>query len=137
MCRRLFLPIIHAIPREEGRNNPSFVTDGIQTALGAKTLQRSAMFELAAVATIKQYLSPKLIDELHLAFRPILMGSGENLFAGTDMTALGYRCSQNVSTEHALHVLSDKTDMDARCVWFFFERVLPKTPVHTKLVSHR
>ena len=36
------------------------------------------------------------IDELHLAVRPVLMGSGENLFAGIDMAALGYRCTQNV-----------------------------------------
>jgi hypothetical protein len=36
---------------------------------------------------------------------PILMGSGENLFAGIDMTALGYHCTGHVSTEHATHVV--------------------------------
>ena len=50
----------------------------------------------------------RLIDELHLAFRPVLMGSGENLFAGVDMAALGYRCVQNVSTEHTMHVVLKK-----------------------------
>ena len=57
------------------------------------------------VATIQQYLRAKLIDELHLAFRPILMGSGENLFAGLDMLALGYKCTEHVATEFALHVM--------------------------------
>jgi dihydrofolate reductase len=56
------------------------------------------------VATIRQYLRAKLIDELHLAFRPMLMGSGENLFAGIDLANLGYRCTQHVATEHAIHV---------------------------------
>ncbi len=87
-----------------------FVTDGIQTALQcAKDVAKERDVRIGGgVATIKQYLSAKLIDELHLAFRPILMGSGENLFAGMDMTALGYRCTQSVSTEHALHVLLTK-----------------------------
>src|SRR5258708_6469944 len=67
-----------------------FVTDGIQTALQCpKDVAKERDVRIGGgVATIKQYLSAKLIDELHLAFRPILMGSGENLFAGIDMTAL-------------------------------------------------
>jgi len=87
-----------------------FVTDGIDTALQrAKDVAKEHDVRIGGgVGTIKQYLRAKLIDELHLAFRPILMGSGENLFAGVDMTALGYRCTQNVSTEHALHVLLTK-----------------------------
>jgi dihydrofolate reductase len=60
------------------------------------------------VATIQQYLRARLIDELHLAFRPILMGSGENLFAGIDTTALGYSCIKHASTEHAMHVILTK-----------------------------
>jgi dihydrofolate reductase len=87
-----------------------FVTDGFQTALQcAKDVAKERDVRIGGgAATIKQYLSAKLIDELHLAFRPILMGSGENLFAGIDMTALGYRCTQSVSTEHALRVLLTK-----------------------------
>ena len=57
------------------------------------------------VATIQQYLRANLIDELHLALRPILMGSGENLFAGINLAELGYRCIQHVSTELAMHVV--------------------------------
>src|SRR3954465_6235057 len=87
-----------------------FVTDGIDAALQrAKDVAKERDVRIGGgVATIKQYLSAKLIDELHLAVRPILMGSGENLFAGLDMAALGYRTTQTVSTEHALHVVLAK-----------------------------
>src|SRR5438874_7107652 len=84
-----------------------FVTDGILAALRrAKDAAKDRDVRIGGgVATIKQYLSATLIDELHLAFRPILMGSGENLFTGIDMTELGYRCTQHVSTELAIHVI--------------------------------
>jgi hypothetical protein len=49
------------------------------------------------------------LDELHLVLRPVIMGSGENLFAGLDLTALGYRCTEHVSTELAMHVVLKKT----------------------------
>jgi hypothetical protein len=42
------------------------------------------------------------------AFRPILMGSGKNLFAGLDLPQLGYRCTEHVSTDLALHVVLKK-----------------------------
>src|SRR5215469_5721506 len=88
-----------------------FVTDGIESALRrAKDAARRAGNDKdvrigGGVATIQQYLRARLIEELHLAVRPILMGSGDNLFAGIDMAALGYRRGQHVSTEHATHVL--------------------------------
>jgi dihydrofolate reductase len=87
-----------------------FVTDGIHSALQrAKDAAKAQDVRIGGgVATIQQYLRAKLIDELHLAFRPVLMGSGENLFAGVDMSALGYRCVQNVSTEHTMHVVLKK-----------------------------
>jgi dihydrofolate reductase len=62
----------------------------------------------SGVGTIQHYLRARLIDELHLAFRPILMGSGENLFAGLDLAELGYRCTEHISTELAMHVLLKK-----------------------------
>ncbi len=73
-----------------------FVTDGIHSALQrAKDAAKDKDVRIGGgVATIQQYLRAKLIDELHLAFRPILMGSGENLFAGIDLAALGYACTQ-------------------------------------------
>ena len=88
-----------------------FVTDGIEAALqqakaaaGAKDVRIGG-----GASTIRQYLRARLLDELHLAFRPVLMGSGENLFAGIDLAALGYRCTQHVSTELAMHVVLTKT----------------------------
>jgi dihydrofolate reductase len=84
-----------------------FVTDGIHSALQrAKEAAKDKDVRIGGgVATIQQYLRAGLIDELHLALRPILMGSGENLFAGIDMAELGYRCTQHVSTELAMHVV--------------------------------
>src|SRR5215831_17083526 len=69
-----------------------FVTGGIHDALQrAKDAAKDRDVRIGGgVATIRQYLRAGLIDDLHLAFRPILLGSGENLFAGLDMTALGY-----------------------------------------------
>src|SRR6266496_2978038 len=79
-----------------------FVTDGIHSALQAAqgAAQGRDVRIGGGIATIQQYLRARLIDELHLAFRPILMGSGESLFAGVDMAALGYQCAEHTSTEH-------------------------------------
>jgi dihydrofolate reductase len=87
-----------------------FVTDGIDAALQlAKDAAKDKDVRIGGgVATIQQYLRARLIDELHLAFRPILMGSGENLFASIDLAELGYRCTQHVSTELAMHVVVTK-----------------------------
>ena len=87
-----------------------FVTDGIHAALHqAKNAAKDKDVRIGGgVATIQQYLRARLIDELHLAFRPLLMGSGENLFAGIDMAEFGYRCTEHVSTELAMHVVLKK-----------------------------
>jgi dihydrofolate reductase len=84
-----------------------FVTDGIHAALQrAKEAAGNQDVRVGGgVATIRQYLQAGFIDQLHLALRPVLLGSGENLFAGIDMNALGYRCTEHVSTEHAMHLV--------------------------------
>jgi len=56
-------------------------------------------------ATIRQYLSAKLVDEMHFAISPLLLGSGESLLAGLDLVALGYRVSEQVASEGATHVV--------------------------------
>jgi len=60
------------------------------------------------VSTIRQYLRAGQIDELHLAIRPVLIGSGENLLDGIDMRALGYECTTSVAGERATHVFLRK-----------------------------
>jgi dihydrofolate reductase len=84
-----------------------FVTDGIENAL--KRAQASAQGQDVrlggGVATIRQYLRAGLIDEMHLAIAPTLLGSGEHLFANLDIAALGYRCSEHICTAKATHVV--------------------------------
>ncbi|MGB9428828.1 MAG: dihydrofolate reductase family protein [Gammaproteobacteria bacterium] len=83
-----------------------FVTDGIQSALKqAKAAAGSRDVRLGGgVATIRQYLRAGLIDELHLVISPVLIGSGEHLWNGIDMHALGYECTKHVAGERAMHV---------------------------------
>ena len=87
-----------------------FVTDGIEAALSrAKAAAGGKDIRLGGgVATIRQYLSAGLIDELHLAVSPILLGSGESLFAGIDLLKLGYACTRHVPTEDATHYVLTK-----------------------------
>jgi dihydrofolate reductase len=87
-----------------------FVTDGIQSALDrAKAAAAGRDVRLGGgVATIRQYLRAGLIDELHLAVRPVLLGSGEHLLRDIDASALGYECSKYVAGERALHVFLSK-----------------------------
>lgn len=87
-----------------------FVTEGIQAALEmAKSAAGGRDVRLGGgVATVRQYLAAKLIDELHLALRPVLMGAGENLWNGLDAHALGYECVKTVTGERATHVFLQK-----------------------------
>ena len=57
------------------------------------------------VATIQQYLRASLVDELHIAISPILLGSGESLFQGLDLVRLGYARTEHVGTARATHVV--------------------------------
>ena len=87
-----------------------FVTGGIHAALeqASAAAGNLAVRLGGGVATIRQYLSAALIDELHLAIRPVLLGSGEHLLGGINMRALGYECAQCVAGERATHVLLRK-----------------------------
>jgi dihydrofolate reductase len=83
-----------------------FVTEGIHAALELATAAANGRDVRlgGGVSTIRQYLRARLIDELHLAVRPVLLGSGEHLWGGIDMHALGYECSNSVAGERATHV---------------------------------
>jgi dihydrofolate reductase len=102
----------HARPplEMEGGTRFIFVTDGIQSALqqaraaaGDKDVRVGG-----GVSAIRQYLQAGLIDEMHLALMPVLMGKGENLFSGLDLNALGFKCVERVPTEQATHVVLKK-----------------------------
>lgn len=87
-----------------------FVTDGIESALEqAKKAANGKDIRIGGGAsTVRQFLTAGHIDELHLAFSPVILGSGENLFHGIDLVALGYK-SETVQGERATHVLLRKT----------------------------
>jgi dihydrofolate reductase len=92
--------------RMAGGTEFHFVTEGIEAALAqAKAAAGDDDVRIGGgVSTIRQYLRAGLIDELHLAVRPVLLGSGEHLFHGLDLRSLGYECERHVAGERAMHV---------------------------------
>jgi dihydrofolate reductase len=98
-------------PREplvmDGGTTFHFVTDGIHAALDrARAAANGKDVRLGGgVATIREYLRAGLIDEMHLAISPVLLGSGESLLSGIDLVSLGFRCSEHASTPLATHVI--------------------------------
>lgn len=91
----------------EGGTTFYFVTDGIHAALErAKAAANGKDVRIGGGAeTIRQYLKASLIDEMHLAISPVLLGSGEHLLYGIDLPALGYECTEHVPTDAATHVV--------------------------------
>jgi len=87
-----------------------FVTGGIHEALerARNAADGKDVRVGGGVATIQQYLRARLLDELHLAFAPVLLGSGEALFGGVDLAALGYDVTERVPTEAATHIVLTK-----------------------------
>jgi dihydrofolate reductase len=91
----------------EGGTTFHFVTDGIHAALqrardaaGARDVKIGG-----GVSTVRQYLQAGLIDELHFALSPVLLGRGEAMFEGLDLPALGYRVMQSTATDLATHLV--------------------------------
>ena len=91
----------------EGGTVFHFVTDGIHAALDqARRAANGKDVRLGGgVATLREYLQARLVDEMHLAISPVLLGSGESLFAELDLPALGYKRSEHVATAHATHLV--------------------------------
>lgn len=87
-----------------------FVTEGIQavTERAVAAAKGKDVRVGGGVATIQQFLQAKSIDELQLAFSPVLLGSGEAFFANVDLLKLGYKCVERVATEKATHVVLRK-----------------------------
>jgi dihydrofolate reductase len=92
--------------RMAGGTEFRFVTDGIHAALQqARDAAGDRDIRLGGgVSTIRQYLRAGLIDELHLAVRPVLLGQGEALLQGIDLPALGYESAKHVAGVRAMHV---------------------------------
>jgi dihydrofolate reductase len=82
-----------------------FVTGGIESALAqAKAAANGRDVRIGGgVATIRQYLEARLIDEMHVAVSPVMLGKGEALFANLDLAALGYRADKSVAGERTTH----------------------------------
>jgi dihydrofolate reductase len=94
----------------QGGTTFHFVTGGIHEALeraraaaGGKDIRLGG-----GVATVRQYLRERLIDELHLAIAPVPLGSGESLWQGIDVLALGYEVVERAATAAALHIVLRK-----------------------------
>lgn len=108
----VFVLTHHARPPLEMKGGTTFyfVTDGIESAYAQATRAADGKDVRlgGGVATVRAYLQAGLVDEMHLAISPVLLGSGESLFAGLDMRALGFRCTEHVATQAATHVVLRK-----------------------------
>lgn len=94
----------------QGGTTFHFVTDGIHAALeAAKKAAGGRDVRIGGgPATVRQYLRAGLVDEMHLALSPTLLGQGEALLAGIDLAALGFKCSAHVASPRAMHVVLTK-----------------------------
>jgi len=95
----------------EGGTTFHFVTQGIDAALArARDAAREKDVRIGGgVDVIRQFLRRRLIDEMHLAIAPVLLGSGERLFEGISLPDLGYACTGHVASPLATHVLITRT----------------------------
>lgn len=94
----------------EGGTVFHFVTGGIHEAL-ARAREAAAGKDVrvgGGVATVRQYLQAGLVDEIHLAISPTLLGRGEALLTGIDLVQAGFRCTEHVATANATHVVLTK-----------------------------
>jgi len=91
----------------EGGTTFHFVTEGPVVAL-ARAREAAVGKDVrvgGGVNTIQQYLRLRLIDEMHIAISPVLLGAGERLFEGVNLPALGYVCSKHEATPRATHLI--------------------------------
>lgn len=105
----VFVLTHHARPhiKMEGGTTFYFVTGGIHEALDQACHAANGLDVRigGGPQTIRQYLRANLIDELHIAISPVLLGHGERLFEGVDLRATGFKCVQFASSEKATHVV--------------------------------
>ena len=94
----------------QGGTTFHFVTDGIHAALDAakKAAGDRDVRIGGGVATVRQYLQAGLVDEVHLALSPALLGQGEALLSGIDLAALGFKRVEHAASARAMHVVLAK-----------------------------
>ena len=104
-------------PREplvmEGGTTFHFITEGIHVALErARAAANGQNVRIGGGAsTIQQYLQARLLDELHIAISPVLLGAGERLFEGLHLPDLGYTCTQHVGSGRATHLVLTRASL--------------------------
>lgn len=105
----VFVLTHHARPpiEMEGNTTFHFVTGGIHEALdlARKAAHGKDVRIGGGPNTLNQYLREGLVDEIHLALAPVLLGRGERLFDGVDLRTLGYECAEFAASEKATHVV--------------------------------
>jgi dihydrofolate reductase len=91
----------------EGGTTFHFVTNGIASALKeAKAVAGGKDVKIGGgVSTVRQYLAAGLIDEMHLAIAPVVLGAGEAMFAGLDLPALGFHVTERATSDLATHIV--------------------------------
>ena len=91
----------------EGGTTFYFVTDGIESALEqAKAAAGDRDVKIGGgVSTVRQYRQAGLIDELHFAFSPVMLGQGEAMFTGVDLPGLGFSVTESAATDLATHIV--------------------------------
>jgi dihydrofolate reductase len=93
-----------------------FATDGIEAAL-AQAREAAGGRDVrigGGVATVREYLRAGLVDEMHLAVSPVLLGRGEHLLGGIDLRALGFGVTRHATTAEAMHVVLARGEATAR-----------------------
>ncbi|HTF18441.1 MAG TPA: dihydrofolate reductase family protein [Chryseolinea sp.] len=90
-----------------------FVTDGTESALdkARKAANGKDIRIGGGASTIRQFLQAGYIDEMHLAFAPVFLGSGEHLFAGIDLLSQGFTKTQTMYGKRATHVILKKSQI--------------------------
>ena len=94
----------------QGGTTFNFVTGGVHAALEQAVAAADGRDVRlgGGVATVRQYLRAGLVDEMHVAIAPVLLGSGEHLFADMDMLKLGFVCEETIATPKATHVVMSR-----------------------------
>lgn len=98
----------------KGGTTYHFVTEGIHAALErARSAADGKDIRIGGgVSVIQQYLQERLVDEMHLAVAPVILGSGENLWQGINLLGAGYKLSEHVTTPDATHLVFTKSQAE-------------------------